>query len=121
MTHILAIDDSRTIRSLLTATLEGAGFEVTTAIDGIDGVNKFREQHADLVITDVNMPNKDGFGVIADIRASDTNRGVPVLVLTTESGPALKERARNAGATGWIVKPFEDESLISVIRRLTGA
>ncbi len=121
MTHILAIDDSRTIRSLLTVTLEGAGFEVTTAVDGVDGVKKFKEQHADLVITDVNMPNKDGFGVIEDIRASDTNRGVPVLVLTTESGPALKDRARKAGATGWIVKPFEDESLISVIRRLTGA
>ncbi|WP_342076272.1 response regulator [Yoonia sp. SS1-5] len=120
-THILAIDDSRTIRSLLTMALEGAGFAVTTAVDGVDGVNKFREKHADLVITDVNMPNKDGFGVIEDIRSSDTNRGVPVLVLTTESGAALKERARKAGATGWIVKPFDDESLISVIRRLTGA
>ena len=120
-THILAIDDSRTIRSLLTMTLEGAGFRVTTAVDGVDGVNKFHEEHADLVITDVNMPNKDGFGVIEDIRASDSNRGVPVLVLTTESGPALKERARKAGATGWIVKPFEDESLVSIIRRLTGS
>jgi len=120
-TRILAIDDSRTIRSLLTMALEGAGFEVTTAVDGVDGVNKFREEHADLVITDVNMPNKDGFGVIEDIRASDRNRGVPVLVLTTESGQALKERARKAGATGWIVKPFDDDSLVSVIRRLTGA
>lgn len=119
-THILAIDDSRTIRTLLTLTLEKAGFAVTTAVDGVDGVNKFHEGNADLVITDVNMPNKDGFGVIEDIRASDTNRGVPVLVLTTESGPALKERARKAGATGWIVKPFDDESLVSVIKRLTG-
>ena len=120
-THILAIDDSRTIRTLLTMALEGAGFEVTTAVDGVDGVNKFKEAHADLVITDVNMPNKDGFGVIEDIRANDTNRSVPVLVLTTESGPELKERARKAGATGWIVKPFDDDSLVSVIRRLTGA
>jgi len=119
--HILAIDDSRTIRTLLTMTLEKAGFSVTTAVDGVDGVNKFLEGNADLVITDVNMPNKDGFGVIEDIRASETNRGVPVLVLTTESGPALKERARKAGATGWIVKPFDDESLVSVIKRLTGA
>lgn len=96
-TRILAIDDSRTIRSLLTMALEGAGFEVTTAVDGVDGVNKFREEHADLVITDVNMPNKDGFGVIEDIRASDKNRGVPVLVLTTgkRSGPERK------GAEGW--------------------
>ena len=119
--HILAIDDSRTIRSLLTMTLEKAGFSVTTAVDGVDGVNKFNESHADLVITDVNMPNKDGFGVIEDIRGGDRNRGVPVLVLTTESGAALKERARKAGATGWIVKPFDDDSLVSVIRRLTGA
>lgn len=120
-TRILAIDDSRTIRTLLTMALEGAGFEVTTAVDGVDGVNKFKESHSDLVITDVNMPNKDGFSVIEDIRANDTNRSVPVLVLTTESGPALKERARKAGATGWIVKPFDDDSLVSVIRRLTGA
>ncbi|MFG5383143.1 MULTISPECIES: response regulator [unclassified Yoonia] len=120
-THILAIDDSRTIRSLLTMTLEDAGFSVTTAVDGVDGINKFKETDADLVITDVNMPNKDGFGVIEDIRGGDKNRGVPVLVLTTESGAALKERARKAGATGWIVKPFDDDSLVSVIRRLTGA
>lgn len=119
--HILAIDDSRTIRALLTAALEGAGFDVTTAIDGVDGIAKFQEVDADLVITDVNMPNKDGFGVIDDIRKGDVNRAVPVLVLTTESGAALKERARNAGATGWIVKPFDDESLVAVIKRLTGA
>ncbi len=119
-THVLAIDDSRTIRTLLTMALEGAGFQVTTAVDGVDGVAKFQEVNPDLVITDVNMPNKDGFGVIEDIREGDFNRSVPVLVLTTESGAALKERARNAGATGWIVKPFDDASLVSVIRRLTG-
>src|SRR5210317_757645 len=99
-THILAIDDSRTIRTLLTMALEKAGFTVTTAVDGVDGVEKFRQMQADLVITDVNMPNKDGFGVIDDIRQSKTNKSVPVLVLTTESGAELKERARNAGATG---------------------
>lgn len=118
--HILAIDDSRTIRALLTATLEKAGFAVTTAVDGMDGIAKFQDADADLVITDVNMPNKDGFGVIDDIRQGTVNRAVPVLVLTTESGAALKERARNAGATGWIVKPFDDEALVSVIKRLTG-
>ncbi|MDO6590194.1 response regulator [Loktanella sp. D2R18] len=120
-TRILAIDDSPTIRSLLTMALEKAGFDVTTAVDGVDGVQKFRDSDADLVITDVNMPNKDGFGVIDDIRGGEKNRAVPVLVLTTESGAALKERARAAGATGWIVKPFDDDALVSVIRRLTGA
>lgn len=119
--HILAIDDSRTIRTLLTLALEKAGFTVTTAVDGVDGVEKFQQMRADLVITDVNMPNKDGFGVINDIRNSSVNRAVPVLVLTTESGAALKERARNAGATGWIVKPFDDASLVAVIKRLTGS
>ncbi|MBQ1203452.1 MAG: response regulator [Loktanella sp.] len=119
-TRILAIDDSRTIRTLLTQTLQNAGFEVSTAVDGVEGVQKFRDEHTDLVITDVNMPNKDGFGVIADIRGGAKNAAVPVLVLTTESGSDLKERARKAGATGWIVKPFEDEALIAVIRRLTG-
>lgn len=119
-THILAIDDSRTIRTLLTIALEKAGFAVTTAVDGVDGVEKFQQMQADLVITDVNMPNKDGFGVIDDIRQGDVNRGVPVLVLTTESGAALKERARKAGATGWIVKPFDDQALVAVIKRLTG-
>jgi two-component system chemotaxis response regulator CheY len=118
--RILAIDDSRTIRTLLTQTLQKAGFQVETAVDGVDGVEKFHAAHADLVITDVNMPNKDGFGVIADIRASSHNQAVPVLVLTTESSPDLKDRARKAGATGWIVKPFEDEALVAVIRRLTG-
>jgi len=119
-TQILAIDDSRTIRTLLTMALEGAGFKVVTAVDGVDGIHKFNEVDPDLVITDVNMPNKDGFGVIEDIRGGEQNRSVPILVLTTESGAALKERARAAGATGWIVKPFEDTSLIAVIRRLTG-
>ncbi len=120
VTRILAIDDSRTIRTLLTQTLQNAGFEVSTAVDGVEGVQKFHDEHADLVITDVNMPNKDGFGVLADIRASTKNQAVPVLVLTTESGADLKERARKAGATGWIVKPFEDDALVAVIRRLTG-
>jgi len=118
--HILAIDDSRTIRTLLTMTLEKAGFAVTTAVDGVDGVEKFQSGEADLVITDVNMPNKDGFGVIDDIRKGTINRAVPVLVLTTESGAALKDKARQAGATGWIVKPFDDEALVSVVKRLTG-
>ncbi len=119
--HVLAIDDSRTIRTLLTMALEKAGFTVTTAVDGLDGVEKFNQMQADLVITDVNMPNKDGFGVITDIRASTKNRAVPVLVLTTESGDALKAKAREAGATGWIVKPFDDAALVAVIKRLTGS
>ncbi|MCK0121032.1 MAG: response regulator [Yoonia sp.] len=118
---VLAIDDSRTIRHLLTETLVGAGFDVTTADDGVDGVKAFQDANADVVITDINMPNMDGFGVISSIRKGDVNNRVPILVLTTESGDDLKSRARNSGATGWIVKPFDDVSLISALKRVTGA
>ncbi|SIO02903.1 two-component system, chemotaxis family, response regulator CheY [Rhodovulum sp. ES.010] len=121
MRNILAIDDSLTIREMVREVLSSAGFEVTTANDGQDGVAEFARDEYDAVITDINMPKLDGFGVIEHIRGGDTNARVPILVLTTESGAALKERARAAGATGWIVKPFEDEGLVNVIRRVTGA
>lgn len=120
-TKVLAIDDSRTIRHLLTETLSEAGFDVVTAEDGVDGVETFQDADADVVITDINMPNMDGFGVINSIRAGDVNNKVPILVLTTESGDDLKMRARDAGATGWIVKPFDDVALISALNRVTGA
>jgi two-component system chemotaxis response regulator CheY len=118
-TKILAIDDSKTIRSLLKYSLETAGFECHVAVDGEDGLIEYDKVLPDVVITDINMPKKDGFGVIDGLRA-DKNTKIPILVLTTESSDDLKQRARDAGATGWIVKPFDDEALISVIRRLTG-
>jgi two-component system chemotaxis response regulator CheY len=118
---VLAIDDSRTIRELLQQALGNAGFDVETANDGVHGVEVFQDANADVVITDINMPRMDGFGVIDAIRAGETNAKVPILVLTTESGAELKSRAREAGATGWIVKPFDDEGLISALKRVTGA
>ena len=118
---VLAIDDSRTIRELLRVALEGAGFDYTSACDGVEGVERFAEVVPDVVITDINMPNMDGYGVIEAIRGGDLENDVPILVLTTESGEKLKARARAAGATGWIVKPFDDAALISVVRRVTGA
>lgn len=117
---VLAIDDSRTIRSLVRRAMEEAGFTCTTADDGQDGVLRFAEDEPDIVITDLNMPKLDGFGVIRTIRAGNQNRAVPILVLTTESADELKARARSAGATGWIVKPFEDAVLVSLVRRVTG-
>lgn len=117
---VLAIDDSRTIRDLLRISIEDAGLRFVGAEDGIIGCEKFNEIQPDVVITDINMPNMDGFGVIETIRATGANRNVPILVLTTESGQDLKVRARNAGATGWIVKPFNDDTLISVLKRVTG-
>jgi two-component system chemotaxis response regulator CheY len=120
MTTVLAIDDSLTIRQLVSQTLEAAGFSVTTASDGREGLVAFDKARFDAVITDVNMPNLDGFGVIEAIRNGASNHRVPILVLTTESGADLKDRARRAGATGWIVKPFDDTALIDVLHRLTG-
>lgn len=117
---ILAIDDSRTIRELLRHTLEKVGFEYHCAVDGRDGVDMYAEVAPDVVITDINMPNLDGFGVIDELRGDEIASTVPILVLTTESSDELKSKARGAGATGWIVKPFDDASLISVLRRVTG-
>lgn len=119
-TKVLAIDDSRTIRNLLRVSLEGAGFEFHSACDGQEGVDVFPDVDPDVVITDINMPKMDGFGVIDTLRTGPNRTNVPILVLTTESSNELKARARDSGATGWIVKPFDDASLVSVLKRLTG-
>ena len=119
-TSVLAIDDSRTIRTLLRQALEQVGFDVHLAEDGVEGVEKFGEVNPDVVITDINMPNLDGFGVISQLRGDTIKTVVPILVLTTESSAELKTRARDLGATGWIVKPFDDAALVSVLRRVTG-
>jgi two-component system chemotaxis response regulator CheY len=119
-TKVLAIDDSRTIRNLLRVSLEGAGFEFHSACDGQEGVDVFPDVDPDVVITDINMPKMDGFGVIDTLRTGPNKTNVPILVLTTESSNELKARARDSGATGWIVKPFDDASLVSVLKRLTG-
>ncbi len=118
---VLAIDDSRTIRGLMKKVMEDAGFICACAVDGEDGMARFAEEAPDVVITDINMPKLDGYGVIRSIRGGTVNRTVPILVLTTESADHLKARARDAGATGWIVKPFEDEVIVSIVRRITGA
>jgi two-component system chemotaxis response regulator CheY len=120
-TRVLAIDDSKTIRTLLSTALEENGFDVTTAEDGLDGLEKFGAAPPDVVITDINMPRLDGFGVIERIRAGARARTVPIMVLSTESADVLKARARDAGATGWIVKPFDAASVVSALRRITGA
>jgi two-component system chemotaxis response regulator CheY len=117
---VLAIADSRTIRELLRVAVEGEGFTYDCAVDGVDGVGKFDEFGPDVVITYINMPNMDGFGVIDELRNGPAKTTVPIIVLTTESGSDLKARARNAGATGWMVKPFDDAALVSVLRRVTG-
>lgn len=118
---VLVIDDSRTIRHLVSNALSEGGFSSVTAEDGRIGVDTFQQERFDAVITDINMPNLDGFGVIKEIREAPKNRRVPIIVLTTESSIEFKNRARDLGATGWIVKPFDDKQLIEVISLVTGA
>lgn len=115
---ILAIDDSRTMRNLLRATLCPAGFDVDIAEDGEDGLKRFDETDPDVVITDINMPRLDGFGFIEAARKRKRDRVVPILVLSTESGDHMKARARESGASGWIVKPFDEDKLLWAIERV---
>lgn len=115
---VLAVDDSQTMRRLIEDCLRGAGFNVVTAVDGKDGVRKYDGYGPDVVITDINMPEMDGYEFIETVRERFSGNRVPILVLTTESSPEKRERARNAGATGWIVKPFEPEKLIAAINRV---
>jgi two-component system chemotaxis response regulator CheY len=116
---ILAVDDSKTILSMVTQTLESAGYETLQAEDGIQGLEVLEGSAPDLIITDINMPRLDGFGFIERIRRSDRYRAIPILVLTTENDPQKRERARKAGATGWIVKPFEAAKLVDAVGRLS--
>ena len=117
-TRILAVDDSPTIRALVSKALRNAGFDVFLAVDGVDGVGALSEADPHLIITDINMPRMDGFGFIEGMRADPNHRTTPVLVLTTESDAEKKARARAAGATGWIVKPFDPAKLVDAVRRV---
>lgn len=116
---IITVDDSRTMRDMLKLTLSQAGYNVVQAVDGVHGLEVVETVPADLVITDINMPNMDGFGLIERLRGDDRYRAMPILVLTTEGDPEKKNRAREAGATGWIVKPFNPTKLIDAVRRVT--
>jgi len=118
---VLAIDDSRTMLGLVRKVMTEAGFDCVMAEDGQKGLEVFSREAPDVVITDINMPRLDGYGVINAIRGGRSNRTVPILVLTTESADHLKARAREAGATGWIVKPFDDETIVSLVRRVVGS
>jgi two-component system chemotaxis response regulator CheY len=115
---ILTVDDSRTMRDMLRLSLEGAGFRVVQAEDGVHGLEVLAGEMPDVIVTDINMPRMDGFGFIEAVRKDDTRRSTPVLVLTTEVDAAKKSRAKAAGATGWIVKPFDPIKLVDAIRRV---
>ena len=115
---ILTVDDSRTMRDMLRLALSEAGYRVVQADDGVHGLEVLAGETPDVIVTDINMPRLDGFGFIEGVRGDNRHRSVPILVLTTESDAAKKERARRAGATGWIVKPFDPAKLVAAIRRV---
>jgi len=117
--RILTIDDSKTMRDMLLLALTDAGFEVLQAVDGQDGLTMLDREKVDVVITDINMPKMNGYEVIEHMRANPGHRDTPILVLTTESDQQNKERARQAGANGWIVKPFDPDKLAAVIRQIS--
>jgi len=116
---ILTVDDSKTMREMVSFTLKNAGYDVTEADDGKTAIEQLgRMSKVDLVITDLNMPNLDGFAVVEHVRAHPNHKYVPILILTTESDAAKKERGKAAGATGWIVKPFNPEKLVQVVGKV---
>ncbi|MBI0475001.1 response regulator [Sphingomonas sp. MA1305] len=117
---ILTVDDSASLRMAIRIALTGAGYAVTEAVDGEDGLTKAAETRFDLIVTDLNMPNMDGLAMIRSLRAQPAQAGIPIIFLTTESDAAMKAQAKNAGATGWLVKPFEAEQLIRVVRKVLG-
>jgi two-component system chemotaxis response regulator CheY len=117
---VLTVDDSRTMREMLRLALADAGFRVVQAEDGIHGLEVLQAEaeRPQVIVTDINMPRMDGFGFIEELRGDQRYRGIPILVLTTESDAEKKNRARMAGATGWIVKPFTPVKLVDAIRRV---
>lgn len=117
-TRILTVDDSASMRALLNHALTAKGFDVKQADDGQAALEWLAVNEVDVVITDINMPRLDGFGLIERLRAGSRHRDRPILVLTTESSDEKKARARAAGATGWIVKPFDPEKLAAAVRRV---
>ncbi len=120
MAKILAVDDSRSLRQMVAVTLQSAGHDVTEAEDGQQALQIAQGGSFQLVLTDVNMPNMDGITLIKELRQLPTYKFTPMLVLTTESGDGRKNDGRAAGATGWLVKPFNPEQLLSVIKKVLG-
>jgi two-component system chemotaxis response regulator CheY len=120
MATILAVDDSASMRQMVAFTLKGAGYTVVEAADGVQALQAAKSKSVDLVLTDVNMPNMDGITLIKQLRALPNYKFTPILTLTTESAPEKKMEGKAAGATGWIVKPFNPTQLLATVKKVLG-
>jgi two-component system chemotaxis response regulator CheY len=117
---IMTADDSASIRQMMSFSLKQNGYEVIEAVDGQDALTKLASQKVDMLLTDLNMPNLDGIGLIKGVRAGSLNKFIPIIMVTTESVDSKKAEGKAAGATGWIVKPFRPDQLIAVIKKVLG-
>lgn len=117
---ILTVDDSSSLRMAIRIALNGAGYDVSEAVDGLDGLNKAKAAKFDMIIADLNMPNMNGLEMIREIRKLPIQLGTPIIFLTTESDEAMKQEARAAGATSWLVKPFVPEQLLRIAAKVLG-
>ena len=117
---ILTVDDSGSLRQMVVFSLSSAGYDVIEAVDGQDGLSKARREKYDLILTDQNMPGMDGLSLIRTLRRLPNYQSVPILMLTTEASTEMKTRGRLAGANGWLVKPFDPQRLIEVVKKVIG-
>ncbi len=117
---ILTVDDSASIRQMVTFTLKNEGYQVVEAVDGVDALSKLQQTPAHMVLTDLHMPNMNGIELIKEVRSNPDFKFIPIILLTTESQSDKKQEGKAAGATGWIVKPFKPEQLIGVVKKVLG-
>ncbi|MET3856091.1 MULTISPECIES: response regulator [unclassified Rhizobium] len=118
--NILTVDDSASIRLTTKVTLTNAGYTITEAVNGAEGLATAQTAQFDLIVTDLNMPVMDGLTMIEELRKLPSQAGVPIIFLTTESDADLKARAKAAGATGWLTKPFDPENLVKIVKKVLG-
>ncbi len=117
---IMTVDDSASVRMMVGFSLKEAGFTVVEAVNGIDALEKLEDHDISMVVADVNMPEMDGIQFVSKMRTHPKHRFTSVIMLTTESHESMKQKGKEAGATGWIVKPFKPEQLIGVVRKVLG-
>lgn len=118
MTTILTVDDTASMRQMISFTLNDAGYEVAEATDGVEALEVAKKSKFDAIIADINMPNMDGISLVKELRSIPEYKFTPILMLTTESQDSKRKEGKDAGATGWIVKPFNPEQLLNVIKNV---